>query len=296
MKVPFGKGVKSYRIGEHRVAEILEEAIVGKLTGYVRVTTEKNGVIEDYYIFLNRGTLAGAVAEMGGEEINRQEALDKALEVSSGIASVFSYNENQLLNFFKMYPAVECKLAFTYVAPMPKKQEVAVFEVKKEEPKKFFRIANIKVPYNNIHEISRNIAGINLRVLIEKLAGANYTGAVRITAEAQEKLEEGLVIMENGKLKLILHDTGKALERGDDISRIEALLTAKKGLVNIYTMSGEDISKVMVQFGESTVHVPPAPEEKSSNGNRDSLLKKYHLKEPDEELVDQIINGILREG
>lgn len=293
MQVPVGKGVKTYKLGEHSAAEVVEEAALGKLTGYLRITTGEDKLL-DYYIFLKQGTLAGAAADIGGGELYGQEALNRALEVSSGIASVFSYSENQLLSLFKTYPAIEGKLEFTYVAPRQKQ------EAKKEEPKKFFRLAGIKVPYREIREVSKNTAGINLRMLIEKIAATGYTCGVRTTAEAQNGIEEGLIIIEKGMVELVLLDMGKTFQKGEaNLPRIEAMLM-RKGLMNIYTMSSEDVADVLVQFGEAPAQAPaqesekiaPAPKE-TANGERENLLRKYRIKDPDEETLDNIINSIL---
>ena len=118
MKVPLGQKVKDLEVTEPRVKPLIEEAQKETLTGYIRVTYEKEN-INDFYIFLINGDLTAAYAEemLTEKEIFGKEALERALTIfSKGIASIYQLEEHEISGLRQKEPRLflrEEKLGFT---------------------------------------------------------------------------------------------------------------------------------------------------------------------------------------
>ncbi len=118
MKLPLGQKVKDLEVTEPRVKPLIEESQKETLTGYIRVTYEKES-INDFYIFLINGNLTAAYAEemLTEKEIFGKEALDRALATfSKGIASIYQLEEHEISDLRQKEPRLfleEEKLGFT---------------------------------------------------------------------------------------------------------------------------------------------------------------------------------------
>lgn len=118
MKVPVGVRVKDLEVTEPRVEILIEEAEKVHLTGYVRVSYEKED-INDFYIFFINGNLTAIYGEemLTEKEIFGKEALDRALSVfSSGIASLYHVEEKEISELSRKEPRMlieEEELGFT---------------------------------------------------------------------------------------------------------------------------------------------------------------------------------------
>lgn len=118
MKTPVGQRVKDLEVTEPRVEALIEEAEKASLTGYLRVTYEKED-INDFYIFFIRGELAAVYGEemLTEKEIFGKEALQMALAIfSKGIASLFRLEEREIHELSKEEPRMlveEEELGFT---------------------------------------------------------------------------------------------------------------------------------------------------------------------------------------
>ena len=98
MKMPLGKKVKDLEITEPRVKVLIEEAEKAALTGFVRVTYEKQGV-NDFYIFFLNGELTALYGEemMTETELYGKKALEEALSIfSRGIAGLYQVEEEEI--------------------------------------------------------------------------------------------------------------------------------------------------------------------------------------------------------
>ena len=118
MKVPVGVKVKDLEVTEPRVEILIEEAEKVHLTGYVRVSYEKED-INDFYIFFINGNLTAIYGEemLTEKEIFGKEALERALSVfSSGIASLYQVEEREIAELSRKEPRMlieEEELGFT---------------------------------------------------------------------------------------------------------------------------------------------------------------------------------------
>jgi len=118
MKVPVGVKVKDLEVTEPRVEILIEEAERVHLTGYVRVSYEKED-INDFYIFFINGNMTAIYGEemLTEKEIFGKEALERALSVfSSGIASLYQVEGKEIAEFSRKEPKMlieEEELGFT---------------------------------------------------------------------------------------------------------------------------------------------------------------------------------------
>ena len=118
MKVPVGVKLKDLEVTEPRVEILIEEAEKVHLTGYVRVSYEKED-INDFYIFFINGNLTAIYGEemLTEKEIFGKEALERALSVfSSGIASLYQVEEREIAELSRKEPRMlieEEELGFT---------------------------------------------------------------------------------------------------------------------------------------------------------------------------------------
>lgn len=103
MKMPLGKKLKDLEITEPRVKMLIEEAEKATLTGFVRVTYEKQGV-NDFYIFFINGELTALYGEemMSETELHGKKALEEALSIfSKGIAGLYQVEEGEIKEFIE---------------------------------------------------------------------------------------------------------------------------------------------------------------------------------------------------
>lgn len=118
MKVPVGQKLKDLEITEPRVEVLIEEAEKENLTGYVRVSYEREG-INDFYIFFINGELRAIYGEemLTEKEIFGKEALDEALILfSKGIASLYQLETRIIKELSETEPRIFLKakeLGFT---------------------------------------------------------------------------------------------------------------------------------------------------------------------------------------
>lgn len=118
MKTPVGHKLKDLEITEPRVEILLEEAEKENLTGYIRITYEKED-INDYYIFFINGELTAVYGEemLTEKEILGKKALDQALTIfSKGIASLYQLEQKEIGELLQKEPKIrleEKELGFT---------------------------------------------------------------------------------------------------------------------------------------------------------------------------------------
>jgi hypothetical protein len=108
MKVPVGQKIRDLEVPEPRVKPVIEEAQKANLTGYIRVTYEREG-INDFYIFLVNGELAAMYGEemLTEKEIFGKEALNEALAIfSKGIAGLYRLEEEEIYELIETEPIV----------------------------------------------------------------------------------------------------------------------------------------------------------------------------------------------
>jgi hypothetical protein len=98
MKVPAGQKIKDFEVTEPRIGILIEEAGRETLTGYIRVSYEKED-INDFYVFFINGGLTAIYGEqmLAEKEIFGKEALDKVLTIfSKGIASFYQVDKKEI--------------------------------------------------------------------------------------------------------------------------------------------------------------------------------------------------------
>ena len=108
MKVPVGHKARDLEVTEPRVEVLIEEAQKENLTGYIRVSYEKQDV-NDFYIFLINGGLAAAYGEemLTEKEVFGKEALDMALTIfSSGLSSFYNIGEKEIQDLSQQEPRI----------------------------------------------------------------------------------------------------------------------------------------------------------------------------------------------
>ena len=108
MKVPVGHKARDLEVTEPRVEVLIEEAQKENLTGYIRVSYEKQDV-NDFYIFLINGGLAAAYGEemLTEKEVFGKEALDMALTIfSTGLSSFYNISEKEIQNLSQQEPRI----------------------------------------------------------------------------------------------------------------------------------------------------------------------------------------------
>jgi predicted regulator of Ras-like GTPase activity (Roadblock/LC7/MglB family) len=118
MKVPVGHKLKDLEVTEPRVEILIEEAQKGNLTGYLRITYERENV-NDFYIFFINGELTAIYGEemLTEKEMSGKDALDYALTIfSKGIASLYQLQLKEIEDLTREEPDIcleEKELGFT---------------------------------------------------------------------------------------------------------------------------------------------------------------------------------------
>lgn len=105
---------------------------------------------------------------------------------------------------------------------------------------------------------SIDVASLDFPALIEELSKKNFTGYVEIMIKGAGGLENGTLIFDAGKIVGATYDYMKynnMLMGSDAFSRIVNASAAKKGVVDIYQLSAEQI-KLTIAFNEKIVFIP----------------------------------------
>jgi len=109
IKIPCGKRCNILNINGRKVRYILEDAVKNGINGYLRVTTEGEG-LEDYYIFVHEVEVAGAYAELHeGSVLSGPEALEKAVEVTDGVVDLCILNQDTIRELLLAFPNLRVK-------------------------------------------------------------------------------------------------------------------------------------------------------------------------------------------
>ena len=108
IKIPCGKRCNILNINGRKVRYILEDAVKNGINGYLRVTTEGEG-LEDYYIFVHGAGVAGAYGELGGGILGGPEALERAVEVTDGVVDLCTLNQDTVQELLHAFPNLQVK-------------------------------------------------------------------------------------------------------------------------------------------------------------------------------------------
>lgn len=103
IKIPCGKRCNILNINGRKVRYILEDAVKNGINGYLRVTTEGEG-LEDYYIFVHGAGVAGAYGELEGGILDGPEALERAVEVTDGVVDLCTLNQDAVQELLFAFP------------------------------------------------------------------------------------------------------------------------------------------------------------------------------------------------
>lgn len=284
MKVPLGKISKTLKIEGGIGLKALEEALGKNLCGYIRITTDEGG-IKDYYLFVHNSKVVGAHAELpGDEELNGKEAYDRSMDISTGIMDIRTLHEETLKTFISSNKCLEVNIA-------PANNSVAPV-TEKSSPVGFIRIAGVRVPILASKK-AFNVKGTNLRALIDTLNSESLTGCLRITADTPVGVQDGFVLFDGGKRVIAVFEGETTYSGPAAFERISSLSTFE-GIANIYKISSSDLSQAVSHLGRATLAAesPNPADHPNSPPDRQSLLKKYKIKEPDGKSIDDMLSNL----
>ncbi|MBU7023061.1 MAG: DUF2226 domain-containing protein, partial [Theionarchaea archaeon] len=104
MKVPYGSKLAWYRLPDVSLADIVKKAAQEKVTGYIRLTTEMEDLV-DFYIFLLKGDVVGGYSESGKEQVFGDSAYNSAFyPFDRGLIDLRSLEESVVSLLVGNYP------------------------------------------------------------------------------------------------------------------------------------------------------------------------------------------------
>lgn len=108
IRIPYGKRRNILNINGRKVRYIIEDAVKSGINGYLRVTTEREG-LEDYYLFVHRTGVVGAYGELEGGVLEGPEALERAVEVTDGVVDLCTLDQEAVRGLLLAFPNLQVK-------------------------------------------------------------------------------------------------------------------------------------------------------------------------------------------
>ncbi|WP_290597807.1 MULTISPECIES: DUF2226 domain-containing protein [unclassified Archaeoglobus] len=145
----------------------------------------------------------------------------------------------------------------------------------------------------------------SFRDVIRELSDSRFSGYVEVSYKITE-LSKGKVLFNNGKVVAagIQRVISKKEVVGSDALR--ELLTLESCVVDVYALTEENVAKAMEWNKKAVVEELPEEESRVSGGlteevittpdEREAILKKYGIRVPTQEEIDQLIINALEGG
>ena len=167
-------------------------------------------------------------------------------------------------------------------------------------------VSRMNLPPGQCVKSAIDLASLDFPELVSELGRKTFTGYLAITIRGVGGIEEGTLIFDTGKIVACTYDYfryDKLMLGSDAFSRIVNASAAKKGVVDIYQLTADQV-KLTIAFNEKMVFVPAQAElanmavtdfspffeeqiKSESGDNRGELLKKLKLGEADAEATQK---------
>ncbi|MBU7014796.1 MAG: DUF2226 domain-containing protein [Theionarchaea archaeon] len=228
MKVPYGSKLALYRLPDMSLADIVKRAAQEKVTGYIRVTTEKEELV-DFYIFLLRGDVVGGYSESGKEQVFGDPAYTGAFyPFDKGLVDVRGLGESVVSLLAGNYP--EMAVSTSTIPDIPEEERVP-------EDTRYLVIANMRIPQGDLLDFQLAVHVTDFWELLDDLEQRALTGYFRIFAEEDEAPRDGCVFFSGGKAVGALYESAAELKYGDEaLFKILFIFSLEKGIIDFHEL------------------------------------------------------------
>ncbi|MBU7031645.1 MAG: DUF2226 domain-containing protein [Theionarchaea archaeon] len=237
MKVPRGKKLAIYRLSEKCLSDVLTEVSQKKNTGYLRLTAEKEDLV-DFYLFLLDGGVVAAFSETSQNQYFGEEAYNTAfLPYKRGLMDVRELDASMVTLIVNNYP--EARVKDSTIPEVPEKEQVP-------EEYKVLRIANMKIPYGIALNFHLSVDTTGFWELLEDMEERSFSGYFRIFAEEDDTPRDGCVFFFEGKARASIYESGSEVKYGDEaLFKVLFTFSLEKGVIDFHKLTPEYMSAVL---------------------------------------------------
>lgn len=237
MKVPRGNKLASYRLPDVSLADAVNKASQEKITGYIRLTAEKDDLI-DFYLLMVEGEILGVFSETPEEQFFGDTAYQNAfVPYESGLIDVRVLEEEVVSLLVGNYP--DAKVSTSEIPLIQKKKELP-------EDVRLLRIANMKIPYGELLEFHLSVDVTDFWELLEEMERRSFSGYFRVFAEEDESSRDGCVFFSGGKARGAVYESGVEIKYGDDaLFKVLFTFSLEKGVVDFHRLESEYLEIVL---------------------------------------------------
>ncbi len=227
MKVPRGSKLASYRLSDQSMAEIVKKTAQRGTTGYIRLTAEKEDLIDFYLLFL-RGKMIAAFSETPKAQFLGDEAYKNAfLPYDRGLIDVRALEEEVVSLLAENYP--DARVSTLAIPQIPEKKKIM-------EDARVLRIAGMKIPYGGLLEFHLSVDVTDFWELLDDMEQRSFLGYFRVFAEEHE-IRDGCIFFSEGKARGALYESGSEIKYGDEaLFKILFTFSLKRGVVDFHEL------------------------------------------------------------
>ncbi|MGC1122385.1 MAG: DUF2226 domain-containing protein [Candidatus Methanofastidiosia archaeon] len=237
MKVPYGSKLAWYRLPDVSLADIVKKAAQEKVTGYIRLTTEKEDLV-DFYIFLLKGDVVGGYSESGKEQVFGDTAYNSAFyPFDKGLIDLRSLEESVVSLLVGNYP--DMIVSTSAIPDIPEKEDMP-------EDTRYLVIANTKIPQGDTLDFQLAVHVTDFWELLDDLEQRALTGYFRVFAEEDEASRDGCVFFSKGKAVGALYESATELKYGDEaLFKILFIFSLEKGIIDFHELKSAFLKTVL---------------------------------------------------
>lgn len=227
MKVPYGSKLAWYRLPDVSLADIVKKAAQERVTGYIRLTTEKEDLV-DFYIFLLKGDVVGGYSESGKEQVFGDTAYNSAFyPFDRGLIDLRSLEESVVSLLVGNYP--DMAVSTSTIPDIPKKEDMP--------DTRYLVIANMKIPQGDTLDFQLAVHVTDFWELLEDMEQRAFSGYFRVFAEEDEASRDGCVFFSKGKAVGALYESVTELKYGDEaLFKILFIFSLEKGIIDFHEL------------------------------------------------------------
>jgi hypothetical protein len=237
MKVPRGKKLASYRLSEKSLSDVIQETSQKKNTGFIRLTAEKEDLI-DFYLFLLDGAVVAAYSETSQNQLFGDEAYSTAFSpYRRGLIDVRELDSSMVTLLVDNYP--EARVKNSTIPDIPEEKQVP-------EDSKVLRIANMKIPYGTALDFHLSVDTTGFWDLLEDMEERSFSGYFRIFAEEDDTPRDGCVFFLKGKARASVYESGSEVKYGDEaLFKVLFTFSLEKGVIDFHKLTTKFMSAVL---------------------------------------------------
>ena len=237
MKVPLGTKLALYRLPDTQLADIVKKVAEEKITGYIRLTTEKEDLI-DFYLLISKGEVLAAFSETPQEQLFGDLAYRNAFfPYDKGLLDVRALDEEVISLLVGNYP--EAHVSTSQIPEIPRKKEIP-------EDARFLRIANMKVPYGSLLEFHLSVDVTDFWELLDEMERRSFSGYFRVFAEEDSTSRDGCVFFSKGKARGALYESGSEIKYGNEaLFKVLFTFSLEKGVIDFHELQADYLEIVL---------------------------------------------------